>query len=99
MIERIVIEYLRSKGFAVFMEIPTSLPDEFIVIQKTGSSIDNHINRATMAVQSYSTSMVNRSVFKARSLCQTNTFHGYTFKISCIKKQPSLSLSTSCPPS
>lgn len=59
MIERIVIEYLKSKGFAVFLEMPTSLPDEFIVIQKTGSTLENQISRATIAVQSYSTTLVD----------------------------------------
>lgn len=38
----------------VYTEIPKSYPSEFIVIEKTGSAQVNHINTATVAIQSYS---------------------------------------------
>lgn len=56
MIEDIVLNTLGdSLGLPVFAEIPKNYPSEFYVIEKTGSSQVNHIRRATVAIQSYST--------------------------------------------
>ena len=38
-------------------------PDEFIRIEKTGSSVENHIERATFAIQSYA-----RSLYRAAEI-------------------------------
>lgn len=57
MIERILIQYLTSKGFTAFLEMPTRMPDEFLLIEKTGSNCINQITRSTIAIQSYSTSL------------------------------------------
>lgn len=59
MIEKIIIEYLTAQGFLSFLEMPKTMPQgNFIIIQKTGSSISNHIKSATVAIQTYSNSLV-----------------------------------------
>jgi len=59
MIEKTVLDYLTvESGVPVYMEEPenpSAYP--FIVIQKTGSGLENHIKRATFAVQSYAESL------------------------------------------
>jgi len=61
MIELTVLNYLKSVlDVPVVMEKPTGNVDEFVLIEKTGSRVDNYcINRATFALQSWSTSLYN----------------------------------------
>lgn len=71
MIEKIVLDYLsQSLSVPVRTEKVGNLPEEYVLIEKTGSSVENHINSATIAIQSYSTSMygaasLNEEVKKA----------------------------------
>lgn len=59
MIEKTVLDYLNNKlSVPVYPEIPASPPDEFVIIEKTGSSRENRIDTATMAFQSYGASML-----------------------------------------
>lgn len=59
MIELTVREYLSSKlSVPVLMERPKN-EAEFVLIEKTGSDIENCIEYATLAIQSYSTSLFN----------------------------------------
>lgn len=59
MIEKIVLDWLDEAVDSAYMEIPTPLPDTpFVVIEKTGSGRTNHIDSATIAVQSYAGSML-----------------------------------------
>lgn len=61
MIEKIMIEYLSETfpNIPVYAERPTEdIPDEFIVIDKTGSSKYNMIQASTVAVQSYGPSLL-----------------------------------------
>ena len=63
MIELTVLNYLKSVlGIPVYMEVPSDV-SEYVLIEKTGSGRENHINTATIAVQSISTSL-----YKAASL-------------------------------
>ena len=63
MIEEIVLGYLQEKAgvldppIGVFMETEQDPPGEFFLVEKTGSSRENQILRATFAVQSYAGSM------------------------------------------
>lgn len=60
MIEEIVLKWLEQQlDMPVYMEEPTNKPDSFVLIEKTGSSRDNLINHATLAIQSYGTTMYN----------------------------------------
>lgn len=60
MIERIVLEFLESKlNIPVFLEKPPRPPARMVVVQKTGSSRSNRIDGATIALQSYGSSLVD----------------------------------------
>lgn len=58
-IEYTLLKYLNNNlnGIQAYMEEPDKLDDEYVIIEKTGSSKENFINSATFAIQSYSTSM------------------------------------------
>lgn len=58
-IEYVMLKYLNDhlNGIQAYMEEPNNPEDEYVIIEKTGSSKENFINSATFAVQSYSTSM------------------------------------------
>ncbi len=56
--ELMVRQYLLGKlALPVFLEVPASLYEQFLVVEKTGSSEENFIQNATIAVQSYGQSM------------------------------------------
>ena len=58
MIETIIYNWLKQQlDVPVYMEEPSEKPETFVLIEKTGSSRGNWINHATIAVQSYATSM------------------------------------------
>lgn len=65
MIEKIVLDYLNNAlSVPVWAEIPKGEepPAEFVLIEKTGSSKRDHINYATLAIQSYAASMFDAAV-------------------------------------
>mgnify|MGYP007043622740 CR=1 FL=1 len=63
MIEKIVLDYLMSKlDVPVVLEIPPDEPDTFVLIQKVGSSVENFIYSATLALQSYAASKYEAAV-------------------------------------
>lgn len=69
MIEKTILDYLLSKGLSVgesiFCEVPKrDIPEEYILIEKTGSSRENRINQAMIAVRSIS----RTSLFSAMQL-------------------------------
>jgi hypothetical protein len=50
-----MLDYLNDVlTLPVYMERPETPPGEYVIIQKTGASKQNHICSATMAFQSYS---------------------------------------------
>jgi len=60
MIEKIVRDFLDDRlDYPVYMEVPkgVTLPSEFVVVEKTGSGMVNHLKSATFAIQSYAGSM------------------------------------------
>lgn len=58
MIEKILLNYFKSKtSIPVYMEIPEKAPESYIIIEKTGSSEENHIYSAMIAIQSYAESL------------------------------------------
>lgn len=58
MIEIIVKNFLESKlSVPVLMEIPKSQASQFVIIEKTGSTHENHIDSAILTIQSYAESM------------------------------------------
>lgn len=74
MIEQTIYEYLKSEfegsGVDVFMQVPDQNPAPdyrapFIVIEKTGTSVENWIAESTFAIQSYAATL-----FEAASLSE-----------------------------
>lgn len=66
MVETIVLNYLQSK-----ISVPCSMQepenktpgnDTFVVLEKTGSSLTNHIFTATFAIQSYAPTLYEAAV-------------------------------------
>ena len=93
MVEKIVKDYLQSSlGIPVRLEEEDDLGNEYVLIEKTGSSTGNHIASATLAVQSYSTSLYGAASLNERvkeameeiielddiSRCELNTDYNYT---------------------
>ncbi len=66
MIEKIVLDYLKSKGFKAYMEENPDLKSEYVLIEKTGGSEENHIKRATLAIQSFSNSLYKTAVLNEK---------------------------------
>ena len=60
MIEKTVRDYLDGElSQPVWMEIPknATLPDEYVILEKTGSGRENHLTSSTFAIQSYAKSL------------------------------------------
>lgn len=58
MIEKTILEYLTDAlSMPVYMEVPEKPPDTFVLVEKTGSSRANRVNRATLTVQSWAKTM------------------------------------------
>ena len=54
MIEKIIYDYLNSlEGVNAYTEMPKTFPGNCYLIEKTGDRRTNHINTATIAIQSY----------------------------------------------
>lgn len=69
MIEKVILDYLSANlTVPVYMEEPetnpnpTFEPHKFIVIEKTGSSLENHIYTAMIAIQSYAGTLYEAAV-------------------------------------
>lgn len=93
MIEKIILEHLKNKlSVPVYMEEPQKPPDEYVLIEKIGSSENDHIQSATMAVQSYADSLYGAAKLNSRvkdamrdsitlnavSRCKLNSDYNYT---------------------
>lgn len=58
MIEKVLIDKLEQFiGCPVCFEVPADSKTEFVVLEKTGSSAEDHVYVSTVAIQSYSDSM------------------------------------------
>lgn len=62
-IEKIVKDYLKEKlDVPVFMEKPEKTLEEYVLIEKIGSSKEDFIHSATIAIQSYAKSLYKAAV-------------------------------------
>ena len=69
MIEEKVREYLEDKlDIPVRMEEEPGFPEEYVLIEKTGSGEENHIASATLAIQSYSGSKMHIRDLQSRTI-------------------------------
>lgn len=63
MIEKTMLDYLDNElNVPVYMERPADPPNQYVLIEKTGSGKRNHICDATLAIQSYAPSMYEAAV-------------------------------------
>jgi hypothetical protein len=63
MIETTILSYLSQQlSVPAFMERPVTEPDEYIIVEKTGSSENDLIASATFIIQSYAGSLYNAAV-------------------------------------
>lgn len=72
MIEKIICDYLNSLDLPApaYTEMPEEYPGKCYLIEKTGSSMLNHIDKATISIRSYGSSLyeaitLNNAVKKA----------------------------------
>lgn len=62
MIEEILFTYIGTQTTVpVYAERPNDTPEEYYILEKTGSERDDLINRATFAVQSISKASLHRA--------------------------------------
>ena len=62
MIELTIKEYLTEYlGVEVYMETPEDPPEEYVLIEKTGSRKNNHINQVMVAIKSISSASMYRA--------------------------------------
>ena len=67
MIEKTIQDYLNSKlSVPAYMEMPKNPSTEFVLIEKTGSSLSNHLSNSIFAIQSHSDTL-----YKAALLNET----------------------------
>lgn len=58
MIEETILSYLTERGFAAYTEVPEGgLTPPCVLIERTGGGLEDHIRRATVAIQSYGASL------------------------------------------
>lgn len=63
MIEKIVLDYLSENlNVPAYMEMPERQPERFVLIEKTGGSVEDFVHSATLALQSYAESMYEAAV-------------------------------------
>ena len=92
-VEECIRNYLANKlDVPVYMEKPENKPEKYVIVQKTGGGISEHLWRAIVAVQSYADSMfdaaeLNEEVIQAMldiieldeiSSCKLNSSYEYT---------------------
>lgn len=59
MVEKKVLDWLSSAlAVPVYMERPVDIPESYVIIEKTGSSMENWIYSVTIAVQSYAPTLL-----------------------------------------
>lgn len=60
MIETLILDYLTENlSVPVYMEMPADPPASFVLIEKTGSGMENHLKSALIVFQSYADTLYN----------------------------------------
>lgn len=99
MIEETVRTYLSEVlDCPVYADMPETLPERFVLVEKTGSGRENYISSATIAVQSYGKSLyeaaqLNEAVKTAMdemivldSICRVDLNSDYPFNDTSNKR-------------
>ena len=91
MIEKIILDYLSEKlNIPVYMENPPTLPEKFIVVDKTGSGRKDFIKSATVAIQSYNST-------KAKTASLNEQIKDAMFKMIVLNNISKVELNTDYP--
>ena len=87
MIETLIIEYLSGalSPVKVTAEEPDNLVGKHVVIEKTGSSITDHIKTSTIAIKSYGSSLYEALVLNAQVKNAMDGFEFDSSKISAVE--------------
>lgn len=87
MIEPIIIEYLSGalSPVKVTAEEPDNLEGKHVVIEKTGSSITDHIKTSTIAIKSYGDSLYDALVLNEQVKAAMEDFEYDTYRISAVE--------------
>lgn len=60
MIEETILSYLAAQNISAVMEIPEGgIAPPCCVVERTGGGVEEHIRRATIAIQSYGSTLYN----------------------------------------
>lgn len=99
MIEKIILDYLDQElPVPVYMERPENPPEQYALIEKTGSGKRNHICDATLAIQSYAPSMYEaaalnenikatmESAVTLQEICRVSLNSDYNFTDTAMKQ-------------
>lgn len=93
MIEAMIRNYLMTVlSVPVYIEVPSEPPGSYVVIERTGGGIDEHIRSAMIAVQSYGTTRLEAATLHETILeklpdiatgsevtsCEVNAEYDYT---------------------
>lgn len=93
MIEKITQDYLNDTMSApAYLQIPDNPPEKFLIIEKTGGSVENFLKGAVLAIKSYAgslydaaqlneelkTAMQNIAVLGEISSCKLNTDYNFS---------------------
>ena len=57
MIEKTIFDFLNERNIQAYMEVTPDMPKEYVLIEKTGGGESDGIKHATIAIQSFSTSL------------------------------------------
>lgn len=67
MIEKTILDYLRDQlEIPVYMEEPYDVPATYILLEKTASSDENHIQTSTFAIQAYGNSLLEAATLSGQ---------------------------------
>lgn len=62
MIEKIILDYLNDNNIQTYMERPSVPPEEYVILEKTGSRTADLITTSTFAIQSYASTLYKASL-------------------------------------
>lgn len=85
MIETIVLEHLSNLlNVPCYMEVPEDPVGRYVVVEKTGASVEDYISRASIAVQSYADSLYDAAVLSetVRKAMESIITHEMVFRCS-----------------
>ncbi len=84
MIEAVIIKYLSENlSIPVYAEVPEKAEKSFCIVEKTGSSTQNYIRSATIAVQSYAGSLLEAAKLNEKVILAMEELPGLENVSSC----------------